>query len=234
VVALGKLIGLAVLFLVGGVALGLKATPILLHWARRMRSHAAVPAAALIFCLVLASVAEMVKLAPIVGAFAAGLVLSRTQHKVHFEERLRSIAELFVPVFFVMMGARMSLSALSPGTPQGRAALLAGGLLLAAVVASKVLAGASVPLRGARRWVVGVGMIPRGEVTLIAATLGLQTKVIDEALYAAIIFVVICTTFITPPLLKALVGRRLSPAPRREPSPADSSSRAEAVPVCEG
>ena len=80
-------------------------------------------------------------------------------------------------------------------------------LLAVVAIAGKVLAGLTLPGRGTRRWTVGIGMIPRGEVGLIFASIGLQARVIHAPLYAALIFVVICTTFVTPPLLKLVSGR---------------------------
>lgn len=205
--AIGKLTALAVLFLVGAIVIGLRATPILLHWAKKMRTRAGISSVAVIFCLVLATLAETVQLAPIVGAFAAGLILAKTEHKVHFEHKIKSIADIFVPIFFVMMGARMNMQMFNPMTAPGRATLALGGLLFIVAIIGKVVGGLTVPMRIAKRWTIGVGMIPRGEVGLIFASIGLSAKVIDSAMYAAIILVVILTTFITPPLLRSIAAR---------------------------
>jgi Kef-type K+ transport system membrane component KefB len=224
VASIARLIALAVVFLAGALLVGLRATPLLLHWARRMRTRAALSSAAVVFCLLLATLAETAQLAPIVGAFAAGLVLARTEHRIHFEEKIRSVADIFVPIFFVMMGARMNLRMFDPAAPAGRATLAVGALLLLTAIAGKVLGGLIVPGRGVRRWTIGIGMIPRGEVGLIFAGIGLQRHVIGDALYAAIIFVVLCTTFLTPPLLKLLVqgaemkGRAKTPEPLGRPA----------------
>src|SRR5436190_944992 len=98
--SIAKLTAFAVIFLVGAVVIGQRATPWLLRMARKMQTRAAVPAVAVIFCLLLSSLAELAQLAPIVGAFAAGLVLAKTEHKYHFEEKVKSVADMFVPVFF--------------------------------------------------------------------------------------------------------------------------------------
>jgi Kef-type K+ transport system membrane component KefB len=196
IASVSKTTGIALLFLVGAVVLGLKATPLLLKWARAMKTRAAVSSAAVVLCLLTAVVAQFSGLAPIVGAFACGLVLAKTEDKVHFDEKVRSIADLFVPVFFVMMGARMNLQSLTPQT------IGVGALLLIVAIVGKVIAGLSLPSKRIGRWIIAVGMIPRGEVGLIFASIGLSTKVINEGLYASIVFVVIVTTFMTPPLLK--------------------------------
>ncbi|MFZ4507928.1 MAG: cation:proton antiporter [Fimbriimonas sp.] len=192
----------ALAFLVGAIVIGLRASPYIIKWARAMRTRAAVSSAAVVLCLLLASVAQLAGLAPIVGAFACGLVLVKTEQKIHFEEKVRSIADLFVPVFFVMMGARMDLGSIDAG------ALRLGLGLFAVAVIGKVLGGLTVPGQGIQRWVVAVGMIPRGEVGLIFASIGLSRNIVNQGDYAAIVFVVVATTFITPPLLK-LVSHRL-------------------------
>ncbi len=201
-VALAKLTGLAILFLVGALFLGIQATPMLLRFAGKMQVKGAFPSVAIIFCLLLATLAEQVQLAAIVGAFAAGLILARTEQRIHFETQVKSIADLFVPVFFVLMGAQMDLRSLNPATPAGRATLLLGGLLVLMVIVGKLICGALVPGRGTNRWTVGLGMMPRGEVSLIVAGVGLSSHLINSAIYSAIVFVVLCTTLLTPPLLR--------------------------------
>ncbi len=194
---------IAVLFLVGAIVIGLRATPWIIKAARAMRTRAAVSLAAFVVCLLLAVTSEKAGLAPIVGAFAAGLVLAKTEDKIHFEEKIRSIADVFVPIFFVMMGARMQLSAITGPV------LTTGGLLLVVAVVGKLLAGFSLPWKGIDRAIVAVGMVPRGEVGLIFASLGLERHILTDGLYGAIIIVVIATTFATPPLLKIVAARAI-------------------------
>lgn len=203
--SIAKTTGIAFTFLVGAVVLGIRATPIFLKWARAMNTRAAVSSAAVVICLLLASVAQIAGLAPIVGAFAAGLVLTKTEQKVHFEEKVRSIADIFVPVFFVMMGVNTDLRAMTPSI------LILGVALFGVAVVGKVVAGMLVPGKQIGRWMVGVGMIPRGEVGLIFASLGLTHKIIDGGLYAALVLMVLATTFITPPLLKFVALRTPEP-----------------------
>ena len=221
IVVIGKLTATAILFLVGAILIGLRATPYILKLAAGMRTRAALPSVAVILCFLLATLAEYAQLAAIVGAFAAGLVLAKTEHKIHFEHRIKSIADIFIPVFFVMMGAQMKLSSFDPSTVAGRTTLLTGALLLIAVTIGKVLAGLTLPIRGAKRLMVGIGMIPRGEVTLIAALIGLKAHIISDSIYAAIIFVVICTTFVTPPLLKWVIGSGDPKGGEEQAKPAD-------------
>src|SRR5258708_18353085 len=141
VVEISKLTLFATLFLLGALIIGLKSTPILLHWVKKMQTRAAMSAVAIIFCFLVATCAGLVHLAPIVGAFAAGLVLAKAEHRVHFEEKVKSIADIFIPVFFVMMGAQMSLHMFNLATAQGRATVALGSALLAAAIIGKVVAG---------------------------------------------------------------------------------------------
>ncbi len=194
--------GLAIAFLVGALALGFWLTPPLLGIARRMTVRAALPVAAVVFCLAISAAAQWVGLAAIVGAFSAGLILARAEHRVHFEPQVHALADIFVPVFFVMMGALVQLDALNPMTPGGQKTLLFGFILFVIAAVTKVIAGWTVPRKQINRMLTGFGMMPRGEVGLIFASIGLSSHIITNEVYAAILFVVAATTFITPPLLK--------------------------------
>jgi Kef-type K+ transport system membrane component KefB len=156
---------------------------------------------AVLFCVLLAALSERIGLAAIIGAFAAGLVLARTEPHAHIEERLKPVADLFVPVFFVTVGMKVD-----PGTlnPFGDSALRFTLALTAVAVLGKLAAGLGVYQRGVRRWPVAVGMIPRGEVGLIFAGIGLASGVIEQELYSALVTMVMVSTFIVPPWLKVL------------------------------
>lgn len=192
----------AIGFLVLAVVIGQIGTPVLLRYARQMKTRAAVSSAAVVFCLICSALAQFVQLAPIIGAFAAGLELSKTAEKVHFEQQVRSIAELFVPVFFVVMGAEVNLSVLNLKS------LILAGALIAAASLGKAIASAIGSGRGANRVMVSIGMMPRGEVSLIVANIAFASHVIDASLFAAIVLVVIGTTVICPPLLSLMISRR--------------------------
>jgi Kef-type K+ transport system membrane component KefB len=115
------------------------------------------------------------------------------------------VADLLVPIFFVTVGMKVEPALLNPfgeGTQLGTALVLT---VLA--IASKLMAGLSVYQTGVRRWPVGVGMIPRGEVGLIFAGAGLVTGVVTPSIYSALVVVVMLTTFAAPPWLKVLYRR---------------------------
>jgi len=193
-------------------------------WSQRIFVHAAklqVPGVllglCLCFCFVVAAISDFVGLAPIVGAFAAGIVLEevhyhpfreRGERKV--EELLFPITTLIVPVFFVMMGFRVDLKSFASPAVLGFAALIT----LVAIV-GKQICGLGVLERGLDRLAIGVGMIPRGEVGLIfagmGATLTLAGKpILSPTTFSALVLMIMLTTFITPPLLKVVFERRRS------------------------
>jgi len=193
----------AVAFLVVAVVLGVRLSPWLVEQASNMRARGTLIVTAVVFAVALAAVADVLGLATIIGAFAAGIVLTRTERRVHIEERVRPVSDLFVPIFFVTIGMKVEPRMLNPfGEGQLGFALVLTGVAIAA----KLVAGLAVYQRGVRRWAVGVGMVPRGEVGLIFAGIGLSSGVIDDGLYAAVVVMVMLTTFVTPPWLEAIYG----------------------------
>lgn len=204
---IGKVLVLALVFLAGALTVGLKASHVLLKVAEQMRARAALVTAALVFCFLLAALAQLVGLAPIVGAFSAGLVLARTEHRIRITERAGAIADMLVPIFFVMMGAQMNLRAIDVTTPAGLSIAGLAALLIVVAILGKLASGLAVWRSRMRPWLVGVGMVPRGEVGLIFATIGLQQKVFDITVYTAVLILVMVTTLVTPPWLRALARR---------------------------
>lgn len=207
--AVATVLAKALVFLCGALALGVALSPRLFALAGRLRGGGLLLATGLVFCFLLAYLASAVGLAAIVGAYAAGLVLEETHYTrlAHegarrLEEVIRPIGSLLIPVFFVLMGMRVELSSFAHPEVVGLA-----GLLTAAAVAGKqacALGGL-----GARidRLSIGIGMIPRGEVGLIFANLGLSlnlhgTHVIDSGTFSSVVIMVVLTTLITPPALK--------------------------------
>ena len=188
----------------------------LFAFASHLRGRDLLLVTALVFCIGLAWIAEGLGLAPIVGAFFAGLALDET--KVHefadhgerrrLEDLVEPIEAFLVPVFFVLMGLHVDLSAMfSP-------AILVFSLALTAVaILGKQVCALGVLVPGASRLAVGIGMVPRGEVGLVFAGIGAGLTVtgrplIDPGIYGALVTVVFLTTLVTPPLLVAALGQR--------------------------
>lgn len=203
--AIAQTAGLAILFLSAAVVFGHRYARLFSQLVNRLNTRGALVITALTFALLLGYVAEAVHVAPLVGAFAAGLILARTEHQGLIEKRLQPITDVFVPIFFVLVGAAVDLSYLNPFHSQNHSVLLlAGGLTLVAIV-GKLVSGLGVLDRTVNRWIVGIGMVPRGEVGLIFAGVGLGTHIITEAQYGAILVVVAVTTFLSPVFLKRLL-----------------------------
>lgn len=138
----------------------------------------------------------------IIGAFAAGLAFQPSEHAHSIERGVTRLGHFFVPIFFVSVGVAVNVRTLGDAR-----VLTIGGLLILAAIVGKVAAGyAPFWFRG-RKSVIGVGMIPRGEVGLIFAQTGLAAGVLDAGLFAAVTLMVIVTTFVAPPALKVLLGR---------------------------
>ena len=197
----------AVGFLVIALLVGIRFAPALMVWVTRMRVRGSLIAMTLVTVVLVAAVAEQAGLAAIIGAFAVGLVLARTEPRARIEETLKPVSDLLVPVFFVSVGLKADLGGLNPFGAAGPAPALLALALTVIAVASKLVAGLAIYQRGVPRWVVGVGMVPRGEVGLIFAGIGLATAVIDQALYTALLAMVLLSTVVVPPWLRALFAR---------------------------
>ena len=206
-------------FLVGSLFLGVALAPRLFSLASKLKSRGVLLAAGLCVCFALSYLADLIGLAPIVGAFAAGLILD----EVHFrsfvdrgehslEEEIKPITSFLVPIFFVLMGMRTDLSAFArPGV-----FALSVGLLVAAIIGKQACAFGVLDKK-IDRLSVGFGMLPRGEVGLIFASIGqgLMIKgvpMIDGNTFSAVVVVVIVTTMMTPPMLKWALQRAASRA----------------------
>lgn len=207
--AIGVTLAKAVVFLVASLVLGRFLSPRLFHLASRLRAGMVLLALSLAGCFSLAWLADFIGLAPIVGAFAAGLILEdvhyeelATKEKHTLEALVHPLSGFLVPVFFVLMGVRTDLAAFAaPGV------LTLASVLCAVAIIGKLVAGVGAQGKGLNRVAIGIGMVPRGEVGLIFASIGSQLtvkgqRVIDEQLFSAVVLMVIVTTLVTPPLLK--------------------------------
>lgn len=195
---------LAVFFLFGSLLIGNLAAKPILDFIHQLRIRGLLFLFSIIFCFIMAYVANLVGLAPIVGAFASGLILSRTEHQEHLVKRIKPLAAVFIPIFFVMMGVSVNIRLFNPFNPANHLILFLSLILFLAAVIGKIISGFAV--KGEiNKWLIGVGMIPRGEVGLIFAAYGLAHDIINQSLYAVILLVVFFTTMITPPLLKYVI-----------------------------
>lgn len=237
---MGIILAKAIVFLVGAVLIGMPLAPFLGKFFSKIHTGIGMKFALVIsFGLVFAYLASLVGLAPIVGAFAGGLILKPVHFKafenptivdeieevVHGDEsrgafvaKIRGITEshsekhtedfvdhlghFFVPIFFVITGMQVKLEAFM----DIKIVLMSLGIFIVAVI-GKIVAG-FVCGKGINKWVVGVGMIPRGEVGLIFANMGKSLGVMDDNIFSALVVVIMLTTLITPPVLAALLKDR--------------------------
>jgi Kef-type K+ transport system membrane component KefB len=203
-----RILGVAVAFLFVALWVGLKVAPRLFGLVDRMRVRGVLVVSAFTFLLLLCVLADRAGTALIIGAFAAGLILSETRQFGLIEERIKPVADIFTPIFFLSIGAAVDPGVWNPLVPESHRTLAIGGTLLAIALIGKFVSGWAVPWRRFNRPAVGVGMAPRGEVGLIFAQIGLTAGILSNRLFSAILFVVIATTLVTPPLLQwTLRGR---------------------------
>lgn len=212
--AVALILGKAVAFLFGALALGVYLSPKVFGVASQLSGKGVLLATALIFCFTLAYLAGVIGLAPIVGAYAAGLILE----DVHFrdfanrgeqqlEHLVHPISTFLVPIFFVLMGMRVDLAAFARLDVLGLALVLT-----LAAIAGKQACSLGAIGRPLDRLSVGIGMIPRGEVGLIFANIGLGLSIagqpiVDRDIFSAVVIMVIVTTMVTPPALKWSLAR---------------------------
>jgi Kef-type K+ transport system membrane component KefB len=165
---------------------------------KKFKSKEIIVATCFGLALLLAGLAEMAGLAMIIGAYIMGLALSRTDLAHEIEHHLQGIYNILVPIFFCVMGMMVDFSVMKP-------VLLFGAVYSLLAIFSKVI-GCGLPaymmrfnLRGSLR--IGLGMLPRGEVALIVAGIGLASGIIDQGIFGVSIMMTVVTTMLAPPLL---------------------------------
>lgn len=212
-------------FLVGAIVLGRFLSPYFVALVNGMKTRGQLLLTALIFAFILSYIAVAIQLEAILGAFAAGLVLAETDKRRELEQQVIPVADILVPIFFVSVGAKTDLGVLNPAIPSNREGLILALFLIVVAIVGKVVTGLSVfGQPGINRLAIGVGMIPRGEVGLVFAGVGSASGVLSEAMEAAIIMMVILTTFLAPPLLRLVFQESESDATHSELAILDGSS----------
>ena len=199
-----KITGVAFGFLIGTLVLGWLIVPRLVGWLAVTKLLGSPTLLAVMLAFGLAWLASVAGSAEIIGAFAAGLLLRETKQAHEIERGVAHLGHFFVPLFFVTVGAAVDVRVFNPLVAANRPMLLIGGLLTLAAIVGKFAAGFAPFWFQGNKPVIGVGMIPRGEVGLIFAQMGLSKGVFDDAEFSAITLMVVVTTFIAPPLLKLL------------------------------
>ena len=189
-------------FLAVSIFLGRIIAPRIFGFFARIDNNNLVWIMGIAFCFIYSYCSNLFSLAPIVGAFAAGLVLRETDQFKAIESGVKPVSHFFAPIFFVMVGAAVDISVFNPFVSENIMVISIALILFAVAVVSKYASGYVVYEKGVRKSIIGVGMIPRGEVGLIFAKIGLVHGIFKTDLFSAITAMVILTTFIVPPLLK--------------------------------
>jgi Kef-type K+ transport system membrane component KefB len=193
--------GLAVGFLAVALALGIPLGHWLVGVTRKASVRGVLGAASVAFALLVALAAKKAGSAEIVGAFATGVVLARTNRRLDISHAIQPVVDIFAPLFFIAVGAQVDVALLNPFVAENRLPLLlAIGLTLVGFL-GKFAAGYCA-WGGVRRAFIGAGMVPRGEVGLIFASLGKATGALPKEVFVAVVLAVFATTFLAPPLLK--------------------------------
>jgi Kef-type K+ transport system membrane component KefB len=212
--SIGSIAGLAVLAvgfvaLVGG--LGARAVTRSLPLLDRL-GETGVFTVALAVCLVLSAAAGALDLAAIIGAFLAGMAFAETRDRYRLEEHLSGVYSLLVPFFFVITGSLVDPGALTSAGTAGLALVVT-----AVAIAGKLVGcgGAAAGMGRRSALIIGWGMVPRGEVGVLVASIGLARGIVDNELYAVVVAMAVATTLVAPPFLGALFGG----VPRHVPGP---------------
>jgi Kef-type K+ transport system membrane component KefB len=160
----------------------------------------------ILICLGLSALSSAIGMAAIIGAFMAGMVLAEFSEEYHLVEKAEAIHAFLVPFFFFVMGSHINV------TVFGNWEIIWLGLVITALAVIGKLLGCglgALSLGGRGALIVGVGMVPRGEVGIIVAMLGLRLQTIPETMYALVIFMSVVTTLAVPPVLRVLFRERL-------------------------
>ena len=213
-----KLVVAAVVFVLAAIGLSRSAAPAFDWVLDRLKAPGDVVVASFVVLTLCCFAATAIGLEAALGAFAAGLILSKSNHSHAIAAAVQPVVALFATIFFVLIGTGLDLSVLNPLDPANRAGLVVAGFLLVVAIAGKVAAGWSfLSPQPTDRLVVGLGMMPRGEVGLIFLGLGTQARLLSPALEAAILLMVIGTTFLAPVLLRLVLAGQTPGGPDLDP-----------------
>ncbi|MEQ9486773.1 MAG: cation:proton antiporter [Coleofasciculus sp. F4-SAH-05] len=193
----------ATVFLLGSILLGKFFNRSFVAIADKLQTRGQLVIPAFTFAFLMAFLANVIQLEAILGAFAAGLVLDETDKRKELDKQVVPIADILVPIFFVAVGAKADLGVLNPAVPENREGLVIAVFLIGVAIIGKLITGWTfIGQPQINRLAIGVGMIPRGEVGLVFAGIGSASGVLSKPLEAAIIIMVILTTFLAPPFLR--------------------------------
>ncbi|OJG72287.1 monovalent cation:proton antiporter-2 (CPA2) family transporter [Enterococcus quebecensis] len=182
--------------------------PWVLNLSKKLIAVESVSAFSLVICLGFAYFAELLNMGAIIGAFFAGVAIAQTDYRKKVDEKLEPIGyAVFIPMFFVSIGLNMTFSGMAKH-------IVFISILTVVAVLSKLVGGAlgarMTGFKGISTWIIGSGMVSRGEMALIIAKVGLASNFLSEDYYSSVIVVIIATTIIAPLFLKATIVKQES------------------------
>jgi Kef-type K+ transport system membrane component KefB len=209
-VSAGSIISISLLaagFLAGSVILGMLAAPKAFRFIKKVFGRESLIVLSFALCVLFSFFALKIGLAAIVGAFVAGLIVSASDEKKEVSESVKPLYGIFVPVFFVLMGTTVDVKAFNPFISSNLPVIMLALALFTAAFIGKVISGYAVLKKGVNKFLIGASMVPRGEVGLIFAAIGLKNGVLQQNIYSALVMVIMLTTLITPIILKAVLNK---------------------------
>ena len=218
----------AVGFVIFLILIGKRVVPFVAPKLDYFKSRNAPFALAVLFCLGLSAVASFIHLAAIVGAFMAGMVLAELDNQFKLSLKFESLYDFLVPFFFVVMGTQVDLSVF------GQINLIQAALILTifAILGKLIGCGLGAITLGLKEAsLIGVGMVPRGEVGMIVASIGLSMGMISSNIYSIVIFMVVVTTLLTPPVLAKMISMGMLKKKVEDPAEGGEEERVEEIPV---
>lgn len=202
------LIVIAVLFLAGSTVFSRLLGSLFVNFLKPLQTRGSLLLLSLTFCFGLAFLADSIRLEALIGAFAGGLILSQTEVKPQIEQQLQPVADLLVPIFFVVTGAQIDLTVINPLAPGGGIVLAMGVFLSVMVIGGRLMGAHLIPARqNLNRLVIGVGTLPLGEVALVIAGVGVASGQMSSQLSAAVILAILITVTITPIWLRGILAK---------------------------
>lgn len=202
-------IGISILFLVISIVVGKIFVNHLVTLLEKMRGRGVMWIGAIAFALIFALLADKAGSSIIIGSFAAGILLAGTRKREIIMEGLKPIVDFFTPIFFVSVGIAMNISIFNPFNLDNLPILVIIFILTLIAVITKILPAYLIKLeKGVHRNLIGLGMVPRGEVGLIFASMGKVTEVLTNQMYNIIVAVVVLSTIIAPLLIKIAIKNK--------------------------
>lgn len=197
----------AIVFIAGGFFLGPWLVRLFMRITKWSGNSSMLLVLAVAYLTAMAWTAHAIGLAMVIGAYTAGWAFGGHPEHDRLNEDLRPIIDLITPLFFILIGASIELEGFNPLEPDGRVLLAAFVLLLGAASLGKLLSPFFVDCGSANRLAIGSGMMPRGEVGLVFAQMGLSVSLFNKVQYSVLTLVIVVTTAIGPVMLRLLWNR---------------------------